>query len=442
MGKYEDDMLEKEIDIVDLKYNLHELKQRFEEKEEEIDLLKVNNMTIEEQLKEINAKNQEFKKQFERDLEKSALKNQLLEKKLDCTENQLLTLKKRLEDEEVEKRAIKCEVEDVKNTLTETVKEIQFPVNNDVRKLKEEVVNSKRELKSTRNHIDKLFTKNNIEINKLSARVAKSEKEIKNNFNILNEVEDVNCKEVCQEENDAEVNAHDENIHKVMLRMESKLSQEINDAVNRLSDQVTNFEKGRKIDFNTLNDKIVNEIEDINEMKDWKKVVDKAIINIDDLEYHLINLENTLFCDLSHDSKDIILQWTLQNYHCHSDLGEIVYSPKFYTQMKGYCFQLYVKWSGTKKENLGLYLKIHSGGEVVEPFRIQYSLEVISNKGSIFSRKVSAEDIEANVEAFALPSGVKQSTKGCGYDKFLIMPKLSNYIVNDMLSVRCRLTPS
>ena len=36
----------------------------------------------------------------------------------------------------------------------------------------------------------------------------------------------------------------------------------------------------------------------------------------------------------------------------------------------------------------------------------------------------------------------KNDCTGLGYPQFLSMPDLNNYILNDMLSIQCRLTPS
>ena len=70
-----------------------------------------------------------------------------------------------------------------------------------------------------------------------------------------------------------------------------------------------------------------------------------------------------------------------------------------------------------------------------------FSLEMVDNNGNIFSKKVSLSQIETNrEEQFTLLPG-KNESEGCGYLKFLSMPDLNNYILNDMLSIQCRLTP-
>ena len=62
MGKCEDAMMQKEKDVAFLKYNLSELKKSFNEKEEVVAILKVNNKNIETEMKLMKEKNEESKK--------------------------------------------------------------------------------------------------------------------------------------------------------------------------------------------------------------------------------------------------------------------------------------------------------------------------------------------------------------------------------------------
>ena len=79
----------------------------------------------------------------------------------------------------------------------------------------------------------------------------------------------------------------------------------------------------------------------------------------------------------------------------------------------------------------------------LEPFKMPYSLEMVDNNGNKLSRKISLSDIEAHmVRNFTLPPGQNECVSGCGYRNFKSMPDLDNYILNDMLSIQCRLTPS
>ena len=196
---------------------------------------------------------------------------------------------------------------------------------------------------------------------------------------------------------------------------------------------------------NTLNDEVKRLSEHINLMEDNQKDINNAMEKVDNLKGHVTNIENILFCDSSYGCTDILIQWKLQNYQYYFDIGEDVYSPIFLTQIKGYCFKLLVEWSGEKKENLGLFLWVcrrSNYDKPLEPFRMPYSLEMVDNNGNILSKKISLSSIEANRERnFTLLPGENKCKMGRGFLQFLSMPNLNNYILNDMLSIQCRLTP-
>ena len=73
-----------------------------------------------------------------------------------------------------------------------------------------------------------------------------------------------------------------------------------------------------------MNDKINNEAEGVNLINDQQKGMDDEMKNIDNLKCHVNNIENLLFCDSSDGCKDVLLQWKLQNYKYHFDIGERV----------------------------------------------------------------------------------------------------------------------
>ena len=376
MGKCEDAIVEKEKDVAYLKYNLNELKKHFNEKEEEVDLLKNKNSKIEEEMKMMKEKNQDLKQHFEIKMENLMLKNQMLENKVISVENQLFVSKKQLQDQQVEITSVKQEVEDVRSNLSEDIKfhlskplnDFQSSTNNDVNKLKDEVDNVNHQIEEIRSYLDKQTD----EFNNLSTKIDATENVIKDNFS-------------------------------------------------------------------TLNDKISKGAEGVNLENDPQK-------EIANLKHHVNNIENILFCDSSNGCTDILIQWKLQNYQYYFDIGKPVYSPIFLTQVKGYCIKLCIRWSGEKKENLGLYLHVCRGNDYdkpMEPFRMPYSLEMVDNTGNIFSEKISLSDIESfRVGSFNLPPGQNECELGSGFSQFLSIPYLNNYILNDMLSIQCRLTPS
>ena len=130
MVRCEDSLLEKEKDSAFLKFTLHELKKSFNEKSEEVDLLKVKNINIENEMKLIKDQNQELKKHFEMKSENLTLKNQLLENQLDSFGNQLLHQTKSLEKQllcnnQSEIINVKTKVGEMKKDLIENMKSRQ-----------------------------------------------------------------------------------------------------------------------------------------------------------------------------------------------------------------------------------------------------------------------------------------------------------------------------
>ena len=590
MVRCEDSLLEKEKDSAFLKFTLHELKKSFNEKSEEVDLLKVKNINIENEMKLIKDQNQELKKHFEMKSENLTLKNQLLENQLDSFGKQLLHQTKSLGDEQAQMKDMKCEAEDVKNEITEKsnlnqeeiekVKmqlnkslELSNSINNDVKKLKADVMatsieidtgkcqlneklievkkgqDQNNELKkqfeikmeniSLKNELlekkidsfekqmlvlnktleDKtLFNDNiNVEIGTLKVtninienemklmkdqneelriHVERENNDLKNKNQLLEAKLDSLGNQLVVEKqllcnNQSEMGEMKENLIENMKSSQkrsenvevqlskllkfdnssftsevNKLKDEVNKAnneiqatrshvdktlnkktneINKLSAQVTTTEKTRN-KLNTLNAEVKHLSEQINLMKDNQKDINNAMEKVDNLKGNATNIENILFCDSSNGCKDVLIQWKLQNYQYHFDIGERVFSPIFLTQIKGYRFNVCVKWSGEKKENLGLHLHVFRGSNYdkpVEPFKMPYSLEMVDNSGNILSRKISLSDMEANREdCFTILPGQNVCKQGLGHSQFLSMPDLNNYILNDMLSIQCRLTPS
>ena len=207
--------------------------------------------------------------------------------------------------------------------------------------------------------------------------------------------------------------------------------------INKLSAQITTSGEGEAIQHNFNSG---SEVMDL--MTSWQKDVDKAIKNI---EYHVGNIENIMFSNSSNSLKEIILKWKLQNFQHHFDIGKDVYSPIFFTQLNGYCFKLCIGWNGKEKENMGMFLYFCRGSNYekdLEVFNMQYSLEMINNNGFKLSHQITIADIEANrVNHFVLQPGENESKLGYGIPKFLRRSELKTFIVNDMLSIQCRLTP-
>ena len=395
MSKCEDTIIEKEKDVCYLKCSVHELKTHFNEKDEEVDALKVKNRDIENEMKLLKDQNQNSIRCLGKEIEVLTLKNQLLENKVDLLGNQIVESKKLFEGKQAEIKSLQSQVEEVKNKLIEDLNSFQkstkymedqlsktvelnnSTTNTEIKKLKDNVKNL-----VTRSHVDKVFNNKADEINKLSARVTKSEKNIEDNFNALNDeinrqTENVNYLKVCQEEID-----------------------------------------------------------------------DCAMKKVNILEGHVTNIENLVFCDISEGSKKIVFQWKLQNYDHYSDLGERVYSPIFYTQIEGYCFNMWVDWIGNNKKVYGwivwLGLTICRGSNYEKepkPFNMIFSLGMVNHSGVAKWEHVPPSTIDKlREDIFTLSPGQNECKDGCGFP-FSNNCLIGSYISNDMLTMKCILTP-
>ena len=390
MSKCEDTIIEKEKDVCYLQCSLHELKKRFNEKDEEVDALKVKNRDIENEMELLKDQNQNSIRHLEKEIEVLSLKNQLLENKVDFLGNQIVESKKLFEGKQAEIKSLQSQVEEAKNKLIEDLNSFQkstkymedqlsktvelnnSTTNTEIKKLKDNVKNL-----VTRSPVDKVFNNTAEEINKLSARVAKSEKIIEDNFNALN------------------------------------------DEINR-------------------------QTENVNSLKVCQEEIDCAMKKVNNLEGHVTNIENLMFCDISEGSNKIVLKWKLQNYQHYFDLGEIVYSSIFYTQIKGYCFKMVVKWIGNNKEKLWLGLKLCRGSNYkkdLEPFNMIFSLGLVDNKGVTKWKGVSLSTINwFREDCFTLSPGQNECKEGWWFH-FLDSSVINNYISNGMLTMKCILTP-
>ena len=462
--------MEKEKDIAFLKYNLQELKTNFQGKQEEVDSLKAENVKFKNKGKKMYDQNNELKKQFEIKMENIALKNELLEKKIDSFEKQMLVSKKSLEDKTLFNDNINVEIGTLKVTnvnienemklMKDQNEELSIHVereNNDL-KNKNQLLESKLDSLGNQLVVEKqLLCNNQSEIINVKTQVGEMKKNLIENMKSSQKQSDnveVQLSKLLKFDNSSftsevnklkdEVNKANNEIHATRSHMDKTLNKKTTE-INTLSARVTTTKKTTN-KLNTLNDEVKRLSEHINLMKDNQKDINNALEKVDNLKSHVTNIENILFCDSSNGCTDILIQWKLQNYQYHFDIGERVYSPIFLTQIKGYCFKLLVEWTGENKENLGLYLRVCRGSNYdkpLEPFRMPYSLEMVDNKGNILSEKISLSEIETFRErSFTLLPGQNECELGCGYPQFISMPDLNNYILNDMLSIQCRLTPS
>jgi len=215
--------------------------------------------------------------------------------------------------------------------------------------------------------------------------------------------------------------------------------------IDRLSARTVKIEKEAKDNHTSLSKKVKDEIEDREAgVKIIQDSLDEARKITDTLQHHIGNIENIIFCDYA-DGSSVTLQWKLQNYQYYQKLGERVCSPVFFTQLQGYRFKLFIEWSGLERDKLDLCLILCSGSNYDEPlerFKMAYTLEMQDNQGNIMSYAIPLRQIESHTgKCFTIQPGASEAEYGFGCAPFLTMPELTNYIVNDMLSINCRITP-
>ena len=306
----------------------------------EIGTLKVTNINIENEMKLMKDQNEELRIHVERENNVLKNKNQLLETKLDSLGKQLVVEKQLLCNNQSEIINVKTQVGEMKKNLIENMKSSQ-----------KQSENVEVQLSKLLKFDNSSFTS---EVNKLKDEVNKANNEIQATRSHVDKTLNKNTNEI-----------------------------------NRLSARVTTTEQTIN-KLNTLNDEVKRLSEHINLMED-------------NLKGHVTNIENILFCDLSNGCTDILIQWKVQNYQYYFDIGKRVFSPIFRTQIKGYCFQLVVEWSGGKKENLGLTLKLCRGSNYDKPletFTMPFSLEMVDNNGNILSKNMPLSHIETHREDY------------------------------------------
>ena len=105
---------------------------------------------------------------------------------------------------------------------------------------------------------------------------------------------------------------------------------------------------------------------------------------------------------------------------------------------------MWVDWIGNNKEILWFYLRLYRGSNYdkeLEPFNMIFPLGMVGKKGVAKLEDVSLSEINKLREGgFTLSPGENDFKNGCGFD-FLDSFVINNYISNDMLTMKCILTP-
>ena len=188
-------MHEKEKDLEHLKYNLNKLQKRFNEKEEELESMKANNIEIENITKILTGLTEELKIKFDKDLQILTHQNESMKIKIDSLQSELLETKTMLQTKNAGTLFFKRQVENIKSDLAKKMdsyvkkvdnlfdfdKELLPMLSNEVVSSKE-IINIITESRLTRRQLDKSLDIIKNEINELSSRVAATEKSIEDNI--------------------------------------------------------------------------------------------------------------------------------------------------------------------------------------------------------------------------------------------------------------------
>ena len=385
MDKYESSLECKDKDIAHLKFSLEETKTEMGAKikklQDEVKMLKTN------QTQEV--------KQMELKVENLGLKNTFLEQKVE-------TLEGRLKDAETEIVACKAGNEKLHNEMDG---------------LKDEL--------SVLPTMDLLKT----DIEGVKASQVKMKTELKNmiSSNVQTEITKLRTS----------VNASSNKIH---------------DKINKLNSRVDGFEKNNlfKSSNKMLESRVTeldSRIDELVEDMDSKASSQSLDSCVTALKKSLTNLENISFCDYSGGSKDIKLVWKLENYQHLADIGKDVFSPIFGTRLDGHCFQLWVDWNASG--DFGLYLKLHrpessDKEKILDSFAVPFNLEVMGNAGTpSVIKTVPLEVINAHREKFfTIKAYDDRADSVLGWSKLVLKKDIHRYIVNDSLTLVCRLKPS
>ena len=333
-------MMDKEKDLAYLKFNLHEMKTHFNEKEDEVHSLKTINEELQSEMKFVKKLNLQLKKEFEKEINVRRDNDKLMETKISSLEREVMETKNILIDTNKETLSLKSQLEnfnvdtnekfiscrkDIETVKTEISKTPNSSIIEDMGKLKDSVTNIQTEIRSTRRHVDESLNKKTDEMTKLTS--------------------------------------------------------------------------------------------------------------------HVENIENVLFCYEPHQDGCIKVKWVMQNYQYYFDIGEPVLSPVFYTHVSGYCFQLVVDWSGKKKGNLGLCLKLCRGKnnqKELKPFRVPFTLQIQNKEGNEESALITLSDIDEYLDkCFTIHLNDDQARGDFGCSKMLFRSSLKNFIINDTLLISC-----
>lgn len=190
----------------------------------------------------------------------------------------------------------------------------------------------------------------------------------------------------------------------------------------------------------TLHQNSISNLE--NEVEDLRQDISEKGLDVAKLTSHVENIENVIFCHQPNANREAQYKWVLTNYANRRDDIGVVESPIFYPQINGYSFKLIADWCGENKETLGLYLKVCRGrntnGRKLEPFRVQFRLDILHKYNGCKRNKITFAHLEAEREdCFVLSPGQNEAEHSYGNSKMLTVPELDEYVINDSMFITC-----
>ena len=179
-------MMDKEKDLAYLKFNLHEMKTHFNEKEDEVHSLKTINEELQNEMKFVKEFNLQLKEEFEKEINVRRDNDKLMETKIYFLEREVMETKNILIDTSKETSSLKSQLEnfnidanekfischkDIEAVKSDISKTPNSSIIEDMGKLKDSVTNVQTEIKSTRSHLDESLNKKTDEMTKLNSHV-------------------------------------------------------------------------------------------------------------------------------------------------------------------------------------------------------------------------------------------------------------------------------
>ena len=184
--KCENSMMDKEKDLTYLKFNLHEIKTHFNEKEDEVHSLKAINEELQNEMKFVKELNLQLKEEFENEINVRRDNDKLMETKISSLEREVMETKNILIDTNKETLSLKSQLENfnidanekfilcskyIATVKTDIGKTTNSSIIEDMGKLKDSVTNIQIEIRSTRSHLDESLNKKTDEMTKLTSHV-------------------------------------------------------------------------------------------------------------------------------------------------------------------------------------------------------------------------------------------------------------------------------